>query len=289
MKANGMIQVQQLDFGYGRNALFHEMDLTLKPGNIYGLLGVNGAGKSTLLKLMTGMLFAQSGTLKSLGHDPARRDPGLLAQVFVLPEELNLPSVSEREYVAVRAPFYPRFDHARFERYVTEFELPRGRKLTALSYGQKKKFLLSFGLACQSALLLMDEPTNGLDIPSKGQFRRLIAEALTDERLFVISTHQVRDVASLIDPIVILHEGKVLLSHTLGDIAGHIRMQHMASRPVEGAAGLLHWEPAVDGFWTVWQDTDSAGGQIDLEVLFNTVISRPEISRNLFAIPGAAS
>jgi ABC-2 type transport system ATP-binding protein len=289
MKANGMIQVQQLDFGYGRNPLFREMDLTLTPGNIYGLLGVNGAGKSTLLKLMTGMLFAQSGTLKSLGHDPARRDPGLLAQVFVLPEELNLPSVSEREYLAVRAPFYPRFDHSRFERYVTEFEIPRGRKLTALSYGQKKKFLLSFGLACQSAVVLMDEPTNGLDIPSKGQFRRLIAEALTDERLFVISTHQVRDVASLIDPIVILHEGKVLLSHTLGDISGHIRMQHMPSRPAESAPGLLHWETAVDGFWTVWQDTDAAGGQIDLEVLFNTVISRPEISRNLFASQGAAS
>jgi ABC-2 type transport system ATP-binding protein len=288
MKADGMIQVQQLDFGYGRNALFREMDLALKPGNIYGLLGVNGAGKSTLLKLMTGMLFAQSGTLKSLGYDPARRDPGLLAQVFVLPEELNLPSVSEREYLAVRAPFYPRFDHSRFERYLKEFELPRGRKLTALSYGQKKKFLLSFGLACQSALLLMDEPTNGLDIPSKGQFRRLIAEALTDERVFVISTHQVRDVASLIDPIVILHEGKVLLSHSLGDISGHIRMQHTASRPAEGAQGLLHWEPAVDGFWTVWQDTDAAGGQIDLEVLFNTVISKPEISRNLFAAQGAA-
>jgi ABC-2 type transport system ATP-binding protein len=289
MKADGMIQVQRLDFGYGRNALFREMDLALKPGNIYGLLGVNGAGKSTLLKLMTGLLFARSGTLRSLGHDPARREPGLLSQVFVLPEELNLPSVSEREYLAVRAPFYPRFDHARFERYVTEFELPRGRKLTALSYGQKKKFLLSFGLACQSALLLMDEPTNGLDIPSKGQFRRLIAEALTDERLFVISTHQVRDVASLIDPIVILHEGKVLLSHTLGDISGQIRMQHTAARPAEGTPGLLHWEPAVDGFWTVWRDTDATGGQIDLEVLFNTVISRPEITRDLFATQGAVS
>jgi ABC-2 type transport system ATP-binding protein len=284
-----MIQVRQLDFGYGRDVLFRAMDLELAPGNIYGLLGVNGAGKTTLLKLMTGLLFARSGSLKSLGHDPARRDPGLLSQVFVLPEELNVPSISEHEYLAVRAPFYPRFDHARFERYVTEFELPRGRKLTALSYGQKKKFLLSFGLACQSALLLMDEPTNGLDIPSKGQFRRVIAEALTDERLFIISTHQVRDVQSLIDPIVILHEGKVLLRHSLGDISARIRMQHMASRPTDDAPGLLHWEPAVDGFWTVWRDTSASGGQIDLEVLFNTVVSRPDLCRSVLGAEGAAS
>jgi ABC-2 type transport system ATP-binding protein len=289
MKANRMIQARQLDFGYGRDALFHAMDLELAPGNIYGILGVNGAGKTTLLKLMTGLLFARSGALQSLGHDPGRRDPGLLSQVFVLPEELNVPSISEREFLAVRAPFYPRFDHARFERYVTEFELPRGRKLTALSYGQKKKFLLSFGLACQSALLLMDEPTNGLDIPSKGQFRRLIAEALTDERLFVISTHQVRDVAALIDPIVILHAGKVLLSRSLGDISASIRMQHMASRPADDAAGLLHCEPAVDGFWAVWHDTGAAGGQIDLEVLFNTVVSRPDACRSVFGLEGAAS
>ena len=283
-----MIQVHELDFGYGRNALFRGMDLALAPGNIYGLLGVNGAGKTTLLKLVTGLLFARSGALQSLGHDPARRDPGLLSQVFVLPEELNLPSISEHEYLSVRAPFYPRFDHARFERYVTEFELPRRGKLTELSYGQKKKFSLAFGLACQSALVLMDEPTNGLDIPSKGQFRRVIAEALTDDRTFVISTHQVRDVASLIDPIVILHEGKVLLSRSLGDISGRIRMQHMPSRPAEDTDGLLHWEPAVDGFWAVWRDSAAAGGQIDLEVLFNTVISRPAVCREVFG-EGAAS
>ena len=284
-----MIQMQQVDFGYGREPLFRGMDLTLAPGNIYGLLGINGAGKSTLLKLMIGLLFSQSGSLKSFGYDPARREPGLLAQVFVLPEELNLPSVTEREYLAIRAPFYPRFDRAAFDRYLNEFEVPRGRKLTALSYGQKKKFLLSFGLACQSALFLMDEPTNGLDIPSKGQFRRLIAEALTDERLFVISTHQVRDVAALIDPIVILHQGRVLLARALNDISSRIRMQLSATQPADDARDLLHWEPAVGGFWTVWKEVSTGGGQIDLEVLFNTIVSQPDVCRGLFGTEGVAS
>jgi ABC-2 type transport system ATP-binding protein len=284
-----MIQLDHLEFGYRHDALFRDLSLGLAPGNIYGLLGMNGAGKTTLLKLMTGLLFAERGSVRSLGYDPARREPGFLARVFALPEELNLPSVTDREYVSVRAPFYPAFDHTRFERYLTELEIPRGRKLTALSYGQKKKFLLSFGLACQSPLLVMDEPTNGLDIPSKGQFRRLIAEALTDERLFIISTHQVQDVASLIDPIVILHGGEVLLNHTLGEIAARIRMTHSATRPAADAAGLLYAEPAIGGFWTVWRDEDSGEGRIDLEVLFNTIVSQPRAFAGLFDSPESGS
>jgi ABC-2 type transport system ATP-binding protein len=284
-----MIQLDHLEFGYRDDALFRDLSLDLAPGNIYGLLGINGAGKTTLLKLMTGLLFAEAGSARSLGYDPARREPGFLAQVFALPEELNLPSVTDREYVSVRAPFYPAFDHARFERYLTELEIPRGRKLVTLSYGQKKKFLLSFGLACQSPLLVMDEPTNGLDIPSKGQFRRLIAEALTEERLFIISTHQVQDVASLIDPIVILHGGEVLLNHTLGEIAARIRMTHSATRPPADSEGLLYAEPAVGGFWTVWRDEDSGEGQIDLEVLFNTIVSQPRAFTGLFDSPEAGS
>jgi ABC-2 type transport system ATP-binding protein len=282
-----MIDIDHLSFRYApRQSLFQDLSLSLEPGNIYGLLGLNGAGKSTLLRLMTGLLFADAGSLRSLGYAPAERKPGFLSQVFVLPEELNVPGVTIGEYVKTRAPFYPNFKLEHLERYLKEFDLPRDRKLTELSYGQKKKFLLSFGLACQSALLVMDEPTNGLDIPSKGQFRRLIAEALTPDRLFIISTHQVRDVESLIDPIVILHGGSVLLNHTVGEITSRIRMSHTGTRPDPAADGLLHTEPAVGGFWSVWKDRSASGGQLDLEVLFNTIISRPELGSSLFAVEG---
>ena len=136
-----MISIDGLNFGYGEKALFRQLRMELAPGNIYGLLGLNGAGKSTLLKLMTGLLFPDAGTLRVLDHEPARREPDFLSQVFMLPEELNLPGITGEEYVSGLAPFYPRFDHARFERYRDEFELPRNTKLTAHSYGQKKKFL----------------------------------------------------------------------------------------------------------------------------------------------------
>ena len=281
-----MIEIKELYFSYGRKDLFQNMDLALRPGNIYGLLGLNGAGKSTLLKLMTGLLFPTTGTLTALEYDPAKREPGLLSKLFVLPEELNAPGITDREYVIARAPFYPDFDHGRLDRYLQEFDLPRGRKLTTLSYGQKKKFLLSFGLACNASLVMLDEPTNGLDIPSKGLFRRLIAEALSDQQIFIISTHQVRDVDSLIDPIVILHEGTVLFNHTLAQVTSQIRMSYSVSRPDDNAEGLLYSEPTVGGFNTVWKDSNAADGRVDLEVLFKPVIASPEIYSSLFESAG---
>ena len=277
-----MISIDGLNFGYGEKALFRQLRMELAPGNIYGLLGLNGAGKSTLLKLMTGLLFPDAGTLRVLDHEPARREPDFLSQVFMLPEELNLPGITGEEYVSGLAPFYPRFDHARFERYRDEFELPRNTKLTAHSYGQKKKFLLAFGLASGTSLLVLDEPSNGLDIPSKSLFRRLVAEALTDERVFVISTHQVKDVESLIDPIVILHQGRVLFAETMSAITSRIRMAHTSTRPDPDAADLIYTEAAVGGHWTVWTEPDE-DGFIDLEVLFNAVITQPDRWAALFS------
>lgn len=284
-----MIEVNQLSFAYGPEALFTDMDLKLTPGSIYGLLGVNGAGKSTLLKLMTGLLFADRGTLNSLGYNPARRDPGFLARVFFLPEELNVPGITERQYENLIAPFYPHFSHEQFERYLQEFGVPRGRRLIQLSYGQKKKFLLSFGLACNTDLLVLDEPTNGLDIPSKGLFRRLVAEALNDGQIFIISTHQVRDVENLIDRLVILHEGSVLLNQDMAAISSAIRMVHSAQQPDVNDPDLLYSEPGVGGYWSVWRGNEEEEGRIDLEVLFNTIISRPELFISLFDQEGVSS
>ena len=283
-----MIDIKQLEFGYGNDLLFENMSLSLDPGNIYGLLGLNGAGKSTLLKLMTGLLFPAAGRINSLGQEPARREPSFLARVFMLPEELNMPGITGAQYVDTLGPFYANFDDGRFERYLAEFDISREKKLTSLSYGQKKKFLLSFGLASGTELLVLDEPTNGLDIPSKGLFRRLIAEALTDERIFVISTHQVRDVESLIDPIVILHAGQVLFNHTMTEVTSKIRMQHSVSAPQSNAPNLLYCEPAVGGYWTVWAEGDD-DGPIDLEILFNTVVSNPSLYADVFGQRGVAA
>ena len=269
-----MLKARHVNFGYGADPLFLDTDLTLAPGHVYGLLGLNGAGKTTLLKLMTGLLFPNSGQIDACGHDPVRRDPGFLAKVFLLPEELNVPGVTGREFVAVRSPFYPDFDQARMQRFLDEFEVPGNKRLTALSHGQQKKFLLSFGLACNASLVLLDEPTNGLDIPSKGLFRRLVAESLRDDQSIVVSTHQVRDVESLVDLIVILHEGKVLLNHTVSELCENLRFAVSGNRP-EAGDGLIYTERTVGGYASVWKDRGSDEGGLDLELLFKAVIANP--------------
>ena len=221
-----------------------------------------------------------------MGEDPSRRAPGLLSRIFVLPEELNTPSISEKEFLLSYTPFYPGYDRLQFDRYLGEFDVPRNKKLNKLSLGQKKKFILSFGLACGSELLVLDEPTNGLDIPSKGLFRRLVAEALTEDRIFIISTHQVRDVESLIDPITILHEGRVLFEHDMAQVNDKLHMTRTSTPPAADAEGLIYSEAAVGGYWAVWKGPDMNGGPIDLEILFNTVISRPEVYAELFKSEG---
>jgi len=276
-----MVNIESLTFGYGRGALFNELALNLTPGNIYGLLGVNGAGKSTLLKLMSGLLFATRGTVRSLGQDPAKRAPSFLLDVFVLPEDAQAPNMQAADYLRARAPFYPRFDRAAFERYLRDFELPSTGNLAALSHGQQKKFLLAFGLASQAKLVLLDEPTNGLDIPSKSVLRRVITEALTPDRLFVISTHQVRDLGTLMDPIVILHQGRVLLNRTLAEIGAQLHMTQQASPPAASTPNLLFSEPTVGGFWSVWRG--GGDGPLDLEVLFNAIVAKPELAQSVVA------
>ena len=277
-----MLEARQVNFGYGRDSLFIDTDLTLAPGHIHGLLGLNGAGKSTLLKLMTGLLFPNSGRITACGYDPSRRAPGFLASVFLLPEELNLPGVTGKAYAAMRSPFYPNFDHARMQRYLSDFEIPEAKRLTKLSHWQKKKFLLSFGLACNASLVLLDEPTNGLDIPSKGLFRRLVAEALTDEQTIVVSTHQIRDVESLVDRIVILHAGKILLKHTVAELSGNLRISVSGNRPEQGD-GLIYCERTVGGYASVWRDRDAGSARLDLELLFKAAIASPQTCETLLA------
>lgn len=273
------VELNNMSFSYGGHQVFAGMDLQLQTGNIYGLLGLNGAGKSTLLNLVSGLLFADAGGINTLGYRPAERTPEFLADIFVLPEDLNVPTVKAADYALAYSQFYPRFDYVRFERYLEEFQLPRNKRLTEYSHGQKKKFFLSFGLACQSSLLILDEPSNGLDIPSKALFRRLVAEAATEDRLFVISTHQLRDVESLIDPIVILHEGKVGLNASMDTLCQKIHM-HRSDLGSSIDGQVLYTEPTLGGQVSIMLGEDPEG-LLDLELLFNFAIARPDAVREL--------
>ncbi|MBT3272351.1 MAG: ABC transporter ATP-binding protein [Spirochaetales bacterium] len=275
-----MIEVADLEFGYGKEALFQNLSLNLEPGNIYGLLGRNGAGKTSLLRIFCGQLYRWKGLCSVLGVDPGRRSADMLADIFYLPEEYYLPAVKPDEYVAMYSPFYPKFDPAKFEHVQREFGLPAAKKLFELSYGQKKKFLISFGLATGCSLVLFDEPTNGLDIPSKSQFRRLVASTIDENQVFIISTHQVRDMENLIDPIIIVEDGRIIFNAGMADVSRKISV-HMSQSPQEGSE-VLYAEKVLGGYSVVTETGGEPETAVDLELLFNAVVDENRRVCNLF-------
>ncbi len=282
-----MIELRNVSFGYQRGKpLYEGLNLTLSPGSIYGLLGPNGAGKSTLLRLLSGLLYPKAGSIRVGDYTPADRKPAFLEDLFLVPEEFFLPPVRIRQFVDSNAPFYPRFDRAQMTRYVREFGLTDDQKLSELSYGQKKKVLIGFGLATNTAVLLMDEPTNGLDIPSKSQFRRLVAGAVDENRTVVISTHQVRDLEALIDPIVILAERSrshmtVALKASVEEITS--KLWFGLTPELETGRQILYSERAVGGYAVVTENPMGEPSRLDLERLFNAVQAEPERIKQLFS------
>jgi len=275
-----MIQIQHLHFGYRRKKVFEDLSLTLRPGHIYGLLGKNGTGKSTLLRNIAGLLFPREGEVEVLGQAPRKRQPSFLQQVFLVPEELYFPDVPVRQYVACNAPFYPLFHHQQFENYLKEFEVPTGNSLQKMSYGQKKKVLISFGLAANTKVLLLDEPTNGLDIMSKSQFRKVIAGVSDEQKCIVISTHQVKDLENLIDRVAIIDEGGILFDRTLDEINAVLQFR-LSSDPTE-ISGAIYREEALKGSVIVVPNTDGEEGKVDLELLYKSVVTNGKAVQALF-------
>lgn len=267
-----MIEAKKLSFSYRkRKAIFSDLDLTLEAGHIYGLLGKNGAGKTTLLKLMTGLLFPDGGELQVLGTRPAMRHPSFLSDVFFIPEEFHLPEMNMRTYAKLLAPFYPRFEMSQLEGYLEEFEVSGEERLNRMSYGQKKKALISLALACNTSLLILDEPTNGLDIPSKSRFRKVVSSVAGEGRCILISTHQVRDLESLIDAIVIIDDSRILINTTTDRIT-----ERLMFKPVAEGDDILFEDVSLRGRWGCVPNTLQRESRLDMELFFNAVLQNPE-------------
>jgi ABC-2 type transport system ATP-binding protein len=276
-----MIHLEQVTFGYSKTKkLFENLSLQLDAGHIYGLLGKNGAGKSSLLRNMAGLLFPQSGTIKVLDFVPEKRQPAFLQDIFFIPEEIHLPSLTLEKYLDMLAPFYPKFNEQQFRNYISEFDIPVENKLTGMSYGQKKKVLIAFALATNTKVLIMDEPTNGLDIPSKSQFRKIVSSALDKHRLILISTHQVRDLDNLIDSIIILEDSKILIRHSLEDVAERLCFGTLPS--IEYDERVLYSEPSMRGHKAVFENIEQEETRVDLEQLFNAVMENPDRISKIF-------
>lgn len=279
-----MVTIRDLHFAYRGKPVFTGLNLELQPGHIYGLLGRNGMGKSTLLRNIAGLLFPQQGRIGVLGHEPGRRRPAFLQQVFLVPEEFSLPSVSLEKWVRYHAGFYPLFNQEQFIRIINELGVPKGRRLDEMSYGQQKKTLISFALATNAALVLMDEPTNGLDILSKSQFRKVMAGVLDEDRCILISTHQVKDLENLIDRVTVIDEGKILFDQTMDAISQKLLFK--LSFDPEETEMALYGEPSLKGNVLVMANTEGEESRPDLELLYKAIVLAPEKVRRVFGQRG---
>ena len=277
-----MLKINDLSFSYNGKSckVFSEFSLTFEKGAVYGLLGKNGTGKSTLLYLITGLLHPQQGSVLFKGEEVRRRLPSTLSDVFIVPEEFEFPSMSMKQYVKLNAPFYPNFSNEQLKKNLALFDFDENIRLGDLSMGQKKKAYMCFALAANTSLLVMDEPTNGLDIPSKSEFRRLIASNMTDEKTIIISTHQVRDIDSLLDHIVIIDQSRVLLNASNADICRRLLFAELPmSEPTDGA---LYVQPSVAGNSAILLNEYDEESRLNLELLFNGVLAERDKFAQVF-------
>lgn len=276
-----MITVNDLHYQYGlKRKIFTGLNLTLESAKIYGILGRNGAGKSTLLKCLCGLLIPRSGIIKIGTYTAQDRLPSFLSDLYFLPEEISSPDVSPEEYGRTFGVFYPGYDHTFYISLCKEFEIPMQHRLDEMSYGQKKKTLISFGIACNTKVIILDEPTNGLDIPSKSQFRKILAKSTNQENCILISTHQIKDVENLIDHVIILNEGGILFNQSISSISQTLYFTERGT--IEPNDQRIYEEESIHGYTVIEPNTGTKETKIDLEILYNAVMQESNSIQQLF-------
>ncbi|TRX71702.1 ATP-binding cassette domain-containing protein [Carboxylicivirga sp. M1479] len=262
-----MIEINNLSFAYKKQAsLFHNLSINEDDGQIIGLLGKNGAGKTTLLQLISGLLSPKDGQISVNNYRPEQRHPAFLEQLYFVPEEFIMPSVKVMDFVEAMSPFYHRFDTTLLHDLLKKFELDLNKTLSKMSHGQKKKFRIAFALATKCQVIILDEPTNGLDIPSKVIFRQIVAGSLEDDQTVIISTHQVKDVETLIDKILLVDNGQVIFNKSIIDISEKYDFKIVSHLPSDA----IYSELNPMGYKIVTQ-TNGMSSEVDIELLFNAI------------------
>lgn len=275
-----MIEIRNLDFSYKKTPVFSNINLCFPQGAIYGLLGENGVGKTTLLKIICGLQRPVKGTCTVDGKTSHDRLPEMLQRIVFLPDEVTLPDNSTpQKYVEELAPFYPNFSQGTFLHMMQELEVEPNRKFREMSFGQQKKSLIAASLSLGTDYVLLDEPTNGLDIPSKSQFRSILSKIADEGKTIIISTHQVKDVENLIDPIVILSHNAVLLDASVQKITEKLYFEYGG----EARENALYSELLPGGYMNVVPNTTGEESQLNIEALFNAVLRNKNVIKEMFS------
>ena len=293
-----MIKINDLGFTYGETVglksispnkekghmlpsdrfVLKNITMNLEEGRVYGLLGENGVGKTTLLTLLCGLKKPQIGSIDIDGHDPYKREPSLLSDQYYLSDEVAPMNMKAVDYARNYGKFWEGFDIEKFMEVMTVLDNDPQQKMTHMSFGQLKKTYIAFALACNTKYLYMDEPTNGLDIPSKAQFRKAVTKYTREDSVILISTHQVRDLENIIDPIIILDRQDVLLNATLEEITEKLYFDYSTEK-IEGA---LYSEMIPGATVQVCLNQNGEESKVNMEALFNTVHIHKELIKGIF-------
>ena len=255
------ITTQELGKRYGKEEALRGVSLQVPEGSVYLLVGPNGAGKSTLIRTLLDLVRATSGSASALGLDPVRDGPRLRAQIGYVPEGIDWGYgwMKVGRMLRHHATFFPAWDAAYAERLVRFFELPLDRRYGTLSKGQMRRAQLVMALAHRPALLLLDEPTDGLDPVTRDETLGLLAEHLAETPTTVlISTHLVHETETLADHVGMLRGGELRAQLSVQELHRGLR-RYRADVP-EGWSGVGTLNGSVvrrrqtgrEAEWTVW-------------------------------------
>lgn len=273
-----MIHINDLSFSYGETPVLKNITMNLEEGRVYGLLGENGVGKTTLLSLLCGLKKVKGGSIDIDGYNPWKREPSLLGLQYFLSDEVAPVNMKASTYAKAYGKFWPRFDLEKFLEIMNLLETDAEQKMSTMSCGQLKKTYISFALACGCKYLYMDEPTNGLDIPSKAQFRKAVMKYTPEDSTILISTHQVRDLENIIDPIIILDRQDVLLNASIEEITDKLFFDY--SNVISPDA--LYSEMIPGGAIQVRVNSTGEDSKVNIEALFNAVHQHKELVKGIF-------
>jgi ABC-2 type transport system ATP-binding protein len=255
-----IISVSQVTRRFGAKTALASVTISVPRGGVYGLVGANGAGKTTLIKHVLGLLRAESGAVRVFGLDPVADPVGVLSRIGYLSEEHDLPAwMRVGELVRYSRAFHPGWD----DRYAKElrqaFGLDPAAKVKNLSKGQKARAGLLVALAHRPELLVLDEPSSGLDPVVRRDILEAIMRTIADEgRTVLFSSHLLDEVERVADHVTMISEGRIVLSAPLSAvIRSHrfvtVRLAESRSRP-PAVAGVLRWDGEGSEWTAVCRD-----------------------------------
>ena len=218
--SQSVIEVSELTRRFGTTTALAGVTLSLPRGAVYGLVGKNGAGKTTLIKHILGLLRAQTGSVRVFGVDPVADPVGVLSRIGYLSEENDLPGwMRVDELIRYSRAFYPAWDDAYAEALRESFALDPSAKIKTLSKGQKARAGLLIALAHRPELLVLDEPSSGLDPIVRRDILGAVIRTIADEgRTVLFSSHLLQEVEQVADHVTMINEGRIVLSAPLDAI-----------------------------------------------------------------------